>query len=151
MQQITKEQIASVEGSTVQGNLSVTTTTVTSATDSTSTSTGSIKTSGGIGVAKSVYAGGDVTAYSDIRVKTNIERIENALDKVSELTGYTYDRTDMDLRQTGLIAQEVVKVLPEAVRGSEEEMYSINYGSMLGLIVEAIKELREEINELKKQ
>ena len=124
-------------------------TSYTDVTDSTSTTTGAIKTSGGVGVAKSIYAGGNVTAYSDKRLKTNIEVIPDALSKVCTLSGYTYDRTDMDLRQTGVIAQEVLKVLPEAVVGSEEEMYGVNYGAMVGLLIESIKELKAEIEELK--
>jgi hypothetical protein len=71
-----------------------------------------------------IWTSGNVTAYSDIRVKTNIETIPDALEKVKKLGGYTFDRTDVkqdengnDLvprRQTGVIAQEVLKVLPEA-------------------------------------
>jgi hypothetical protein len=50
-----------------------------------------------------------------------------------------------DKRSTGLIAQEVKEVLPEAVHGSEETHYSLAYGNVIGLIVEAIKELKEKI------
>jgi len=100
---------------------------------------------------------GNVTAYSDIKLKKNIEVISNALDKVMQLRGVTYDRVDMDSpRQTGLIAQEVEKVLPEVV-GTDEEYKSVAYGNMVGLLIEAIKEqqeqidiLKEEIEELKK-
>lgn len=93
---------------------------------------------------------GNVSAYSDSRIKNNLLRIDNALDKVCKLTGYTYDRTDVKLkRQTGLIAQDVLRVLPEAVEGTEDTVYSVSYGSMLGLIVEAIKDLKREIEYLK--
>jgi hypothetical protein len=95
----------------------------------------------------------NVTAYSDIRVKTNIQRIENAVDKVKQLNGYTYDRTDNPEvgRQTGVIAQEVLKVLPEAVGGSEESHYSVAYGNMVGLLIEAIKEQQEYIESQQNQ
>lgn len=96
----------------------------------------------------------NVTAYSDIRVKTNIARIENAIEKVKSLNGYTYDRLDMpegSPRQTGVVAQEVLQVLPEAVSGSDEEHYSVAYGNMVGLLIEAIKEQQVIIDELRKQ
>ena len=87
-----------------------------------------------------VTATGDITAYSDRRLKTNVQRIENALDKVCALGGYTFTMNEKP--STGLIAQEVLGVLPEAVHGSEETQYSLAYGNMIGLLVEAVKELR---------
>ena len=96
-----------------------------------------------------IWTTGNVTAYSDKRVKENIEVIPNALEKVLQLSGYTFDRTDVDMpRQTGLIAQEVLKVLPEAVSGSEEEHYSVAYGNVVGLLIEAIKEQQTQIETL---
>ena len=98
-----------------------------------------------------IIASGDITAFSDIKFKDDLQVIENALDKVEQLTGYTFLRNDMDQdqRYTGVIAQDVEKVLPEAVRDTDDGK-SVAYGNMVGLIVEAIKELRHEINELKK-
>ncbi|OQS32601.1 hypothetical protein B0T45_21605 [Chromobacterium haemolyticum] len=85
---------------------------------------------------------------SDIRLKTNIHRIDNALGKVKQLGGYTYNRLDMDCRQTGLIAQEVLGVLPEAVieTADDDKTLSVAYGNMAGLFVEAIKELSAQID-----
>ena len=94
-------------------------------------------------------ASGNVTAYSDKRLKSDIQRIESALDKVCNLTGYTF--TMNNKRATGLIAQEVLEVLPEAVMGSEEDHYSLAYGNMVGIIVEAIKELSSEVKSLKQK
>lgn len=91
---------------------------------------------------------GNITAFSDARLKTDLVQIPNALEKVSSLTGYTYTRTDSGLRQTGLVAQELLEVLPEAVDTSGEFM-SVAYGNVVGLLVEAIKELKAEIQELK--
>lgn len=102
--------------------------------------------------AGNITANGNVTAYSDSRLKKNIAKIDNALDKVNQLSGYTFDRIDVDIpRQTGVIAQEVLKVLPEAVTGSEETTYSVAYGNMMGLMIEAIKELNAKVEDLQKQ
>ena len=104
-------------------------------------------------VGGSLTAQNNVTAYSDIRVKTNIEVIENALEKTLSLRGVTYDRTDQDnVRQTGLIAQEVEKVLPEAVmttvNGDITDFKSVAYGNLVGLLVESIRELNNKIERL---
>ena len=95
---------------------------------------------------------GDVTAFSDKRVKTDISKIEDPLNKVCSINGYTYKRidTDDDKTHTGVLAQEVMEVLPEVVHGSEDTTYSVAYGNMVGLLIEAIKELKLEIDELKK-
>ena len=93
---------------------------------------------------------GDITAFSDKKLKTNILKIENSLEKVVSLNGYTFDRIDMNTkRQTGVIAQEVLEVLPEAVSMTEDGIYSVAYGNMVGLLIEAIKELKLEIDMLK--
>jgi len=100
-----------------------------------------------------ILAAGDITAFSDARIKTNITKIDNALDKVEQLNGYTFDRLDVTggRRQTGVIAQEVIKVLPEAVLGSEDTTYSVAYGNMMGLMIEAIKELNAKVTDLQNQ
>jgi hypothetical protein len=90
----------------------------------------------------------NVTAYSDIRLKKDLAKIDNALAKVEALTGYTFTRIDTDQRQTGLIAQDVQKVLPEAVMDDGERL-SLAYGHLAGLLVEAIKELKAEVELLK--
>jgi hypothetical protein len=93
-------------------------------------------------------ANGNVTAYSDARLKTDLEVITGALDKVKTLTGYTYTRIDSGERQTGVVAQDVQKVLPEAVNDSGEHM-TVAYGNMVGLLIEAIKEQQAQIEDLK--
>ena len=102
---------------------------------------------------------GNVTAYSsfsDLRLKDNIEVIPNALEKVSELRGVTFDYKADGKRNTGLIAQEVKRVLPEVVyethtfENQEDNVLALNYGNMVGLLVEAIKELKAEIEDLKR-
>ena len=101
-----------------------------------------------------IWAQNDIVAYSDKRVKDNIEIIPNAVEKVKQLNGVTFTRTDANeedknKRHTGVIAQDVLKVLPEAVVGSEEDLYSVAYGNMVGLLIEAIKEQQTQIDELK--
>jgi hypothetical protein len=104
---------------------------------------------GPLTVTGAIVATGDITAFSDIRLKENFDRIDNALDKVEQLTGYTYDRLDLKIRQVGLIAQDVQKVLPEAV--SENDLgLSVAYGQLAALFVEAIKEMHAEIRQLRK-
>lgn len=112
-----------------------------------STSSESIKTAGGI------YAGGNITAYSDVRLKTNIQPISNALDKVKQLSGNVYDRVDTEspLRQAGVIAQEVQAVLPEAVVEDGEGKLGVNYNGVVALLLQAVKELQEEVASLKLQ
>jgi hypothetical protein len=90
---------------------------------------------------------GDITAFSDIRHKTNLMRIENALDKVSALNGYTFNRTteeDNEKKYVGVIAQEVLEVLPEAVHKNHDGIYSVAYGNLTALLIEALKEERQK-------
>ena len=94
----------------------------------------------------------DITAFSDARVKDNVEVIDNAIQKVKAIRGVTYtrsDNVDKEKRHAGVIAQEVLKVLPEVVSGSEDSVYSVAYGNMVGLLIEAIKEQQLQIEELK--
>jgi hypothetical protein len=94
----------------------------------------------------------DIVAYSDARVKENVQVIENALDKVKALRGVTFTRNDIDdkeKRHAGVIAQEVLAVMPELVTGDEESRYSVAYGNMVGLLIEAIKEQQLQIEELR--
>jgi hypothetical protein len=118
-------------------------------TESTSISTGALVTNGGLGVAKNIVAGGTVTANSDEKLKENVQTIENALDKVLTLRGVEYDRKDSGEHQIGVIAQEVEKIIPEVVYG--DEIKSVAYGNLVGLLIEAIKEQQKEIDELKKK
>ena len=96
--------------------------------------------------------------FSDERLKENIVVIPNALEKVNSLRGITFTRKDDGSVGTGLIAQELEKVLPEAVYDSKkidslenpdaEEYKAINYGNTVGLLVEAIKELEARVKNL---
>jgi len=106
--------------------------------------------SSGISVTGAVYATGNVSANSDIRIKKDIQGIDNALEKVGRLQGITFLNTlnESDGRSTGLIAQAVQEVLPEAVSTSENGYLAVAYGNMVGLLVEAIKELTTQVENL---
>ena len=100
-----------------------------------------------------IRATGDVIAYSDIRVKDNIKTIDNALEKTIKLRGVSYTRNDIDDTSTkiGIIAQEVLKVLPEVVSQDDKGKYSVAYGNISGLLIEAIKEQQKQIDSLQEQ
>jgi hypothetical protein len=86
---------------------------------------------------------------SDRRLKTDITPITDALGKVQSLTGVTYRMAGSDVRQMGLIAQEVQTVAPEAVVEAEG-LLRLAYGNLIGLLVEAIKDLAAEVDHLKR-
>lgn len=91
---------------------------------------------------------GNVASTSDKAVKTELSVIQGALDKIEQLNGYLYRRIDTGERETGLLAQEVKEVLPEAVHQGENGMYSLAYGNLAGLFVEGIKELKQRLEKI---
>ena len=98
----------------------------------------------------SFTATGNITAYSDERLKENVQTIEGALDKVSQMRGVTYNyKSELNdgQRGTGVIAQEMQQVMPEVVE--EGQYLSVAYGNLVGVLIEAVKELQAEIKELK--
>jgi len=110
---------------------------------------GSVKlatTSTGVSVTGDMTASGNVTAYSDERLKSSVETIPDALSKVLSVRGVTF--TMNGERGTGVIAQELEQVLPEAVFDNEDGMKSVAYGNITGLLIEAIKELSAKVEEL---
>jgi hypothetical protein len=97
------------------------------------------------GTGGNVVFSGNVSAYSDRRLKEDISPIENALSKVEQLNGITYTRKGTSARRAGLVAQEVQKVLPEVVDTDADGYLSVAYGNMVGLLVEAMKEQQQQI------
>ena len=109
------------------------------------------------------HVDGNVIAYSttvsDERLKKDIVKIDNALDKVSHLNGYTFEYLADGKKSAGVIAQEVEKVMPSAITEStlplkmgeddKTEYKTVQYDQLHGLMIEAIKELKAEIEELK--
>jgi hypothetical protein len=101
-----------------------------------------------------IYATSNITAYSDRRKKENIVTIDNALEKVCQMRGVYYNKIDDEkkVRQVGVIAQEMQEVLPEAVSYAEDvDEYGVSYGNIVGILIEAVKDLRTEVKELKAQ
>ena len=98
--------------------------------------------------AGNIVADGNITAYSDERLKDNIETIENGLAKVNELRGVSYTKDNK--KSIGVIAQEVEKVLPEVVitGNTEDKFKSVDYGRLTAVLIEAIKEQQEQIETL---
>lgn len=97
---------------------------------------------------------GNVTAYSDARIKTEISTLKDALDKVTRMRGVTYRRTDSGEKNIGVIAQEVNDVLPEVIKtvGDENDpTYTVAYGNMAALFIEAIKELDARITAIERK
>lgn len=94
-------------------------------------------------------ATGDITAYSDDRLKTNVKTIDGALDKVSRVRGVTFERIEDGSVSTGVVAQELAAVLPEAVKTDANGMHHVAYGNITGLLIEAVKELSAQVEELK--
>jgi hypothetical protein len=100
------------------------------------------------------YATGNITAYSDRRVKENIVQIDNALEKVNKLEGVYYNRIDDESRtkEIGFIAQDVNEVVPELVTYAEDvDQYGVKYQNATALLVEAVKELTQQVNDLKQE
>jgi hypothetical protein len=98
-----------------------------------------------------IVASGDVTAYSDVRIKENILNITDPLSKVLRLRGVLYNRTDIEDKSTkiGFIAQEVEKIVPEVVTYDKtSDKYGVSYGNITALLVEAIKEQQIKIDNL---
>ena len=100
--------------------------------------------------AGSIYATANITAYSDAKLKRDVQVITGALVKVAALRGVTYERIDLadGRRHTGLIAQELQSVLPEAVWPADDGTLTVAYGNVVGLLIEAIHELQAKVTVL---
>jgi hypothetical protein len=100
-------------------------------------------------VSGSIRATGSITANSDISLKKNLLKIENALEKVEQINGYTYElKEDDSKRHGGLIAQEIENVFPEIVNTGNDGLLGVEYGNISALLIEAIKEQNTKIKNL---
>jgi len=91
----------------------------------------------------------DFNSTSDIRKKKNIETLDSALDKTLSLRGVSFTHNDTGTNSIGVIAQEIEEVIPEVVSTDSDGIKSVSYGNIVGLLIEAIKEQQNEIDELK--
>ena len=95
----------------------------------------------------------DVTAFSDKRLKTDIKNIDNALSKVMKMQGVYYKRNDIDdaKEQVGVLAQDMEEILPQVVLTADDELKtkSVDYGKICSVLIEAIKDLKKQVDELK--
>jgi len=115
-------------------------------------------------VTGALYATGDIVGSSDERLKKNINTIENALDKVENLRGVTYEwkedcqekdgHSDNNItpERIGVIAQEILDIVPEVVtHDKENDRYGVSYGHLTGLLIEAVKDLSNKVKDLEKK
>jgi hypothetical protein len=125
-----------------------------------SKTTGALIVDGGVGVALDVHAGGDVVAYasSDERLKDNLQVIQDPLDKVGQISGYEFDWNEESPEwaqerghDIGIVAQEIQKVLPEIVTERTNGYLGVDYKRIIPLLIESVKELKQEIENLKKK
>jgi hypothetical protein len=121
---------------TSSGNLS---------TSGTLTVAGTSDLNGNIDVAGTITASGDITAFSSEALKDDIRTIDNALNKVTDMRGVYFTKDGE--AGTGVIAEEVETVLPEVVKDGKYK--SVAYGNIVGVLIEAVKELKEEVTLLK--
>jgi hypothetical protein len=92
-------------------------------------------------------ATGNVTAYSDAKLKENVKTIKNAVDLVNQMRGVYYDRIDTGEAGVGVIAQEIREIVPEVVKENDGTL-SVAYGNLVGVLIEAVKELSNKVAEL---
>jgi len=101
-----------------------------------------------------LFIDGVLTQSSDIRLKKNITPLQNSLDKIALLNGYQYNWIDAsrgNALQSGVLAQEVEKQMPELVSTDAEGDKSVNYNGLIPYLIESVKELKQQIQELKKE
>lgn len=103
--------------------------------------------------ASGVCKAGTFQATSDYRLKENFESIDGALEKVYQLGGliYSFKADQEHIRHAGVIAQDVKKVFPEAVRVDEKGFYCVDYNGVLALMLEAIKEIDQKVKEIQNE
>jgi Chaperone of endosialidase len=122
---------------------------------------GTLVVTGGVGISGALYVGADIYSYasSDIRLKENLSKIDNSLEKLLRISGYKYhwnkiaqemypERTMQDV---GVIAQEVKEIVPSAVVEREDGYLAVRYDKLIPLLIEAVKSLKEEIEIMKRE
>ena len=100
-----------------------------------------------LGMSVGVVTATDFNSASDINLKENIKTIENSLNTIEQLRGVTFNWKENQKPSLGVIAQEVQEILPELVNNGT--IKSVNYNGIIGVLIEAVKELKKEVEELK--
>lgn len=126
-----------------------------------SNTTGTLVVTGGVGISGALYVGADIYSYasSDSRLKENLSKIDNSLEKLLKISGYQYywnkiaqemypERTMQDV---GVIAQEVKEIVPSAVVEREDGYLAVRYDKLIPLLIEAVKSLKAEIEDMKRE
>jgi hypothetical protein len=122
---------------------------MTDAVASSSTTTGTLVVTGGVGISGQLTAA-TLVETSSIVFKENINPIINALELVMQLSGVTYDRKDNKEHEAGLIAEHVYTIIPDLVSlDANGKPHGIKYTKLTAYLLESIKSLKEEINQLK--
>jgi len=102
-----------------------------------------------LGMSVGVVTATDFNSASDIRLKENIQKIDNPIDKIVKIDGVRFDWKSDNKPSMGVIAQNIEEVLPELVNG--EDSKSVNYNGIIGLLIECVKTQQEQINELNRR
>jgi len=127
---------------------------ITGTTISTSSATGALIVSGGVGVTGNIYASGDIISpnfysQSDLALKQNVVPIKNPLEKLMGISGVNFKWKNNKAKAVGIIAQDVEKVLPEAVSTDGQGYKVVSYDSLIPLLIESVKSLKAELDLLK--
>lgn len=93
----------------------------------------------------------DFNTTSDASLKTNINIIDSAIDKIIRINGVSFDWKETGNSSAGVIAQEVESVFPQVINEGENGIKSVNYNGLIGLLIQAVKEQNELIQELRTQ
>ena len=124
---------------------------VTNATDASSKTTGALQVTGGMSCQLNLHVGQDIFAFatSDKRLKDNITPIGPSLEKIQNVEGVTYTLKGQNEVLSGFIAQDIKEFIPEVVSEDNKGYLGVNYSGVIPYLVESIKELKAEIDELK--
>jgi len=145
-----------VIGNTINANISISTANITVTSNVT---TSNITVSNNVTVTKNIAAGNiiatlisatDFDTTSDIALKDNMQQITNSLDILEKITGFTFNWKSDGRTSYGVSAQEVEKIIPEAVRLRDDGYRGVNYLNLIAFLIEAIKDLKKEVSEIKK-
>lgn len=112
---------------------------------------GNMTVAGSLNVGTTIYAGGNITGFSDERLKKEIKTINQGLDMVKKMRGVFFKFKENDKPGVGVIAQELKQILPQAVEQTEDGILSVAYGNIVGVLIEAVKELSDKVEELEKK